>query len=182
MIIQLMYPVNSENIVLKIHLFHWCLKKKLPVLVGPLLAIQLFSHQLTLNFPWSLSYIRKLAFGSPWGNYFTPGFVYSLHTAPWNIKFAQTPPSQGTNSHIVERSLGDVLCPEKFMLGQCRIQATDLSICSRTCHHWTNVSHFMLMSLVIPQLSWITNYSLSDILLILFLTEDIYSITNVPGF
>ena len=52
------------------------------------------------NFPWSLGYIRKLAFGSPWGNYFTPGFVCSQHTAPRNIKLAQTQPSQSTSSHL----------------------------------------------------------------------------------
>ena len=43
-----------------------CIIKKLPVLVGPLSAIQPFSHPLTLNFPWSLGYIKKLAFGSPY--------------------------------------------------------------------------------------------------------------------
>ena len=39
------------------------------------------------------------------------------------------------------------LCPEKFMLGQCRIRTTDLSIFSRTCYHWTNapLCHFCLL-------------------------------------
>ena len=42
---------------------------KILVLIGPLSVIQPFSHPLTFNFPWSLGYIRKLAFGSRWGNY-----------------------------------------------------------------------------------------------------------------
>ena len=74
--------------------------KKLPVLVGPLSAILSFGDPLTFNFHWSLGYIRKLAFGSPAGNSFTLGFVCSQHTEPRNIKFAQTPLSKGTNSHI----------------------------------------------------------------------------------
>ena len=61
------------------------LKLKLPVLVGPLSAIQPFSHLLTCNLPWSLGYIRKLEFVSPWENYFTPGFMCSQHMAPRNI-------------------------------------------------------------------------------------------------
>ena len=60
--------------------------KNVQVLIGPLSAIQPFSHPLTFNFPWSLGFIRKLAFGSPWGNYFTTGFVCIQHTAPKNIK------------------------------------------------------------------------------------------------
>ena len=51
-------------------------------------------------FPLSLCYIRKLAFVSPWGNFFTPGFVCSQHTTARNIKLAQTTSSQGTNSHL----------------------------------------------------------------------------------
>ena len=54
-------------------------KLKLPVLVGPLSAIQPLIHPLTFNIPWSLGYSRKLDFGSPWGNYFTIGFVCSQH-------------------------------------------------------------------------------------------------------
>ena len=74
-----------------------------------------------------VEYIRKLAFGSPWGNNFTPGCVCSQHTALRNIKLAQTLPSQGTNSNLgrVPWSSGALeihfLCPEKFTLGQCRI-------------------------------------------------------------
>ena len=71
---------------------------KFTVLLGPLSAIHPFSHPLTFNFLWSLSYIRKLAFWSPWVNYFS--FVCSQHTAPRNIKLAHTLPSQGTNSHL----------------------------------------------------------------------------------
>ena len=33
-------------------------------------------------------------------NYFTPGLVSSQHTAPRNIKLAQTPPQHDTSSHI----------------------------------------------------------------------------------
>ena len=44
---------------------------------------------------------RHLFIESPRGNYFTPGLVCSQHTAPMNITLAQTPSSQGTNSHIV---------------------------------------------------------------------------------
>ena len=59
-------------------------KKKLPVLLGPLSAIQPFSHTLIFNLPWSLGYmyITKLAFWSPWENYFTPVFLCSQHTVP----------------------------------------------------------------------------------------------------
>ena len=84
------------------------LKLKLLVLVGPLSAIQPFNHPLTFNFPWSLGYIRKLAFGSPWGNYFTPGFVCSQHTVPRNIKLAQKQPSQGTNSHLLSSRASEI--------------------------------------------------------------------------
>ena len=73
---------------------------QLPVLVRPLSAIQSFSHPLTFNFSLSLGYMRKLALRSPRGNYFTSGFVCSQHTAPRNIRLTQSPPSQGTNSHL----------------------------------------------------------------------------------
>ena len=62
---------------------------KLPVQAGLLSAIQPPFN--TFNFHWSLGYIRKLAFGSCWGNYFSPSFVCSQHMAPRNIKLAQTP-------------------------------------------------------------------------------------------
>ena len=78
----------------------YVLKLKVPVFVGPHPVIQPFSHRSTFIFPWSLGYIRKLTFGSPWGYYFTPGFVCSQHTAPMNIKLAQIQPSKGTTSHI----------------------------------------------------------------------------------
>ena len=67
-------------------------------MVGPRSAFQPFSHLLTVtfNFPWSLAYIRKLAFGPPCGNY----FVCSQHTAPKNTTLAQTQLSQGTDSHL----------------------------------------------------------------------------------
>ena len=41
------------------------LKVKVPVLVGPLSAIQPLSHSLTLTFPGHLGYIRKLVFRYP---------------------------------------------------------------------------------------------------------------------
>ena len=59
-----------------------------------------FQPPFDINFPWSLGYIRKLVFGSPWGNYFTPSFVCSQHTVPRNIELTQTSPSHGTNSHL----------------------------------------------------------------------------------
>ena len=53
------------------------MKLKLPVF-----GRTAFSYStLTFNFPWSFDYIRKLAFGSPWGNYFTPGFVQPTYGA-----------------------------------------------------------------------------------------------------
>ena len=79
---------------------HVLVKLKLPVLVRPLSAIQPFSHPLTFNLPWSLGYIRKLAFWSPWGNYFNPGFLCRQQKASRNIKLAQIQPSQGNNSHL----------------------------------------------------------------------------------
>ena len=99
---------------------------KLPVLEGPLEAIQPFS--LTSTDHWATL-----------GNYFTSGFVCSQHTAPKNIKLAQTALlwyqftlwSSGASEIYF-------LCPEKFALGQCRIRTRDLSICSRTLYHWTN--------------------------------------------
>ena len=97
-------------------------------MVGPLSAI---------HFPWSLGYIRKLVFGSPWGNYFTPGFVCNQHKAPRNIILSDTAlsgypftPSGASDIHF--------FCSEKFMSNHCRIRTTDLSIYSRTRYHWTN--------------------------------------------
>ena len=84
--------------------FHFgtcCFEKlKLPVLVGPLSAIQPYNLSWTFNFPWSLFYIMKLAFWSPGGKYFTSGVVCSQHMAPGNIQHAQTQTSQDTNSHL----------------------------------------------------------------------------------
>ena len=47
--------------------------KRLKFWYGRFPAIQPFRYSLILISPWSLGYIRKLAVGSPWGNYFTPG-------------------------------------------------------------------------------------------------------------
>ena len=112
-------------------LSHQTSHRKLPILVGPLSAIQPFRHPLTFKFPWPLGYIRRLAFGSPWGSYFTPGFVCSQHTAPRNIKLAQchialsryqfTPWSSGASEiHF--------LCFEIFTLGRCRNRTTNLNL------------------------------------------------------
>ena len=103
------------------------IKLKLPVLICLHSTIQSFSHHMTIiNLLRSFGYIMKLGFGSPWQNYFTPGFVCSQHMAPRNIKFAQTLPSHCTNSHL---GRVEPQSPEKFMLGQCRIRTTDLLIC-----------------------------------------------------
>ena len=40
-------------------------------------------------------------------------------------------------SWLNEASEIHFLYPEKFTLGQCRILTTHLSICSRTCYHWS---------------------------------------------
>ena len=97
-----------------------------------------------INFPWSLDYIRKLAFGSSWGNYFTPGFVCSQHTAPRNTQLVQAQPSQGTNSHLLSNGASEIhfFCPVKFTLGHGRIRTTDLSICSWTRYHWTSAPRY----------------------------------------
>ena len=43
-----------------------------------------------INLPWSLGYISKLAFGAPWGNFFTHSFMCSQHTATRYIKIIYT--------------------------------------------------------------------------------------------
>ena len=98
------------------------IKLKLPDLVRPLATIQPFIYPLKFNFPWSLGYIRKLAFRSPWGNYF------------------------GAMEYLAQVSEIHFLCPEKFALGQCRIRTTDISICSRTRFHWTNATPIIFNS------------------------------------
>ena len=79
---------------------------------------------------------RKQTFGSPWENHFTPGFVCSQHTAPRNIKLAQTHPSWCTNSH-----LGRV---ESRRFIPCALRNSRYASegfeprTSRTRYHWTN--------------------------------------------
>ena len=53
---------------------------------------KLFSRSATLwhKFPWSLGYIRKLTFGSPWVNFTKDLCAANMHTAPSYIKLAQT--------------------------------------------------------------------------------------------
>ena len=106
---------------------------------------------LTFNFPWLLGYIRKLAFGTPWGNYFTPGFVCSQYKAPRNIKLSQTKTSHGTNSHLgpVEPRVFLFLYPGKFTLGQCWTRTADLSICSRRSYQWTDAPRISLHILLV---------------------------------
>ena len=85
-------------------------KLKLPVFVGPLSVIQ---PPFDINFPRALRYIRKLESVCPWGNYFCD---CSQHMVPWNIKLAQTTPSQGTNSHLgLLKSQIYFLCSDKFI-------------------------------------------------------------------
>ena len=80
--VTLQWPVNF-------FLFFFIMLK-LSVLVGPLSAFQPF-----INFPLSLGYIRKLALGSLWGNYFTPGFcMQPTYDAQKNQTFTDTAPSE----------------------------------------------------------------------------------------
>ena len=85
-------------------------------------CFQLFSHTLTFKLPWSLGYIRKLVFVSPWGKYFTSSFMCSQHTVPRNSKLAQTPTSQSINSN-----LGQVE-PQRFiscaLRNPCKVRVT----------------------------------------------------------
>ena len=67
-------------------------------------AAQPFSHPLTFNFPWSLGYIRKLVFMSPWETISLPVLCAANIWCP------------GISKEIY------FLCPEKFMLGQSRIE------------------------------------------------------------
>ena len=115
------YYNNYDTWSLKVYLIK---VQKLLVLVGSLTAFQPYSHPLTFNFSWSLGYIKKLVFGSPFGNYFTPGFVRSQHTAPRNIKHAQTLPFHGTKLTYWSNGSSEIhfLFEGKFTLGQCRIR------------------------------------------------------------
>ena len=63
--------------------------------VGLLSAIQ---PPFDINLPWSLGYIGIYHLGLP-GETISLWFV-SQHMPPRNLKFAQTPPSEGTNSHL----------------------------------------------------------------------------------
>ena len=105
-----------------------------------------------MSFPWPLCYIRKLAFRFPQGNYFTLSFVCSQHTTLRNIKFAQTPPSQGTNSHLCRMwSLGDsFLVPREIHIspvqdsnqGPLHLQANVLPLNQCTLISIFNLSQF----------------------------------------
>ena len=92
---------SKKDTEIDIQVFKYQKKKilwlKLPVLIGPLSAIQ---PTFDINFLWSLGTIMKVAYESPWGYYFTPDLFAANITAPMIIKLAQTPLSQGTNSCI----------------------------------------------------------------------------------
>ena len=106
-------------------------------MVGLISAVQRFSHPFTFNLPWSLGgYMKKLSFWSPWGYYFTPGFVRSQHTGPGILNLHRHCPLRVPIHTLVEWRL--FLYEVKFTLGQCRIRTTDPSICRRTRYHWTN--------------------------------------------
>ena len=78
-----------------------------------------------INFPWSLGFIKKLAFGSPWGNYFTPGLSSANRRRPGILNLHR---HRHSGYHF----------PPLSLLGQCRIRTTDLLIFSRTRCNWTN--------------------------------------------
>ena len=102
------------------------------------LAIQ---PPIDINFPWSLGFIRKLAFGSCWGNYFTPGFVCSQHKGVQKYQTYTDIALSGYQFTFWSSGASEILLlyPEKFTLGQCRIRTRDLSIMSQTYYHWTNM-------------------------------------------
>ena len=88
-----------------------------------------------------MGFIKKLASGYPWGNYFNSRFCVQ---PTYNAYDHQTPPTRfeftswsGGASEI------HFLCPEEFALGQCMIRTRNFSICSRTRYHWTNASHLL---------------------------------------
>ena len=62
-------------------------------------AIQPFSHSLTSTSPGHLAN-QETSIQVSLGKLFHSRFVCSQHTAPRNIKLAQTPPYLGTNSHL----------------------------------------------------------------------------------
>ena len=106
-------------------------------MVGPLSAVQ---PPFDINFPWSMGYIKKVVFRFP-------GETISL---PVCVK-----PAYGTHEYqtLTDTALSwylftpwlsvaseiHFLCSENFMLGQGRIQTTDLSMCRWIQYHWNNV-------------------------------------------
>ena len=103
-----------------------------------------------------MGYIRIVAFRYPWGNYCTPSFGCSQHTAPRHIKHAQTPPSHGTYSHIDQVKLRRYIsCAQKFTLGQ---------LCSWTRYHWPYAAHYTICNTCICNL-YLTSPSLYILLL-----------------
>ena len=108
------------------------------VSVGSLSTIRPLSHPLTLTSSRHWAILGNLCSGLPGTTQFILGFVCSQHTAPRNIKPAQTQTSSSrvTNSHLgrVERRRF-ISCTKKYTLGQCMIRTRDLSICSRTQYH-----------------------------------------------
>ena len=106
-------------------------------MVVVLSAIHPFNHPLTLNFPWSLGYIRKLALGSLWGQLYYSRFC--VQTTYGAHEFQTCTDTALSGYQFTPRSSGDsFLVPEKFTLGQCRIRTMDILISSRTRNHWMN--------------------------------------------
>ena len=100
--------IQYEGYDRRLFIYAYMGKVKVTIFGRVYISYSAVGHPLTNNFPWSMGYIRKLAFESPWGYYLTPGFVCIQHTEPRNIKLAQTPPAQGTWIHtLVVWILGD---------------------------------------------------------------------------
>ena len=72
-----------------------------------------------INFPWLLGYIKKLAFGSSWGNYFTTGFVctqeYQTYTDTALQGYQFTPWSSGASEFHFNTNSPSTRNPEKYL-------------------------------------------------------------------
>ena len=112
-------------------------KLTLPVLVGPLSAIQ---PHFDTNLSWSLGYIRKLKFKYHWGKLFHSRYcVQPTHGAQEYHSCKYTAHSGYQFTPWLSGASEIHFCAQEiFMLGQCRIWTRDLSICIRTGYHRTN--------------------------------------------
>ena len=91
---------TSKYVLLRVfYFYHISYSLNLPVFDRAAFSYSVVQPPLDINFPWSLGYIRKLAFRSL-GKSFHLQFVWSQQMVPKNIKLAQTLFSQGTNSHL----------------------------------------------------------------------------------